>query len=41
MPGETDEPVFVEPRWPIAVVVGSYLALMIVLRIYSGPAGVR
>ncbi len=35
MPGETDEPVFVEPRWPIAVVVGSYLALMIVLRIYS------
>ena len=24
-----------EPRWPIAVVVGSYLALMIVLRIYS------
>jgi hypothetical protein len=35
MPGETDEPVFVEPRWPIALAVGSYLTLMIVLRIYS------
>ena len=26
---------FIEPRWPIALVVGSYLALMIVLRIYE------
>ncbi len=27
--------VFVEPRWPIALAVGSYLVLMIVLRIYE------
>jgi len=27
--------VFVEPRWPIALVVSSYLALIIVLRIYE------
>ena len=26
---------FVEPRWPIALAVGFYLALMIVLRIYE------
>jgi hypothetical protein len=29
------EPVFVEPRWPIALAVGFYLTLMIVLRIYE------
>jgi hypothetical protein len=28
------ERVFLEPRWPIAVAVGSYLVLMIVLRVY-------
>jgi hypothetical protein len=28
-------PIFVEPRWPIALAVGCYLTLMIVLRIYE------
>ena len=28
-------PTFVEPRWPIALAVGFYLALMITLRIYE------
>jgi uncharacterized membrane protein len=30
-----EERVLVEPRWPIALVVGFYLALMIALRIYE------
>jgi uncharacterized membrane protein len=29
------ERIFVEPRWPIALAIGTYLALMIVLRIYE------
>ena len=33
--GGDQERVFVEPRWPIALVVSSYLALIIVLRIYE------
>ena len=33
-PGAESEPAFVEARWPIALAVGTYLALMIVLRIY-------
>lgn len=28
------EPIFVEPRWPIALVLGSYLALTVVLRVF-------
>ena len=31
----SSERLFVEPRWPIAIAIGSYLALMIVLRIYE------
>jgi hypothetical protein len=30
-----DAPVFIEPRWPIALTVGAYLTLMIVLRVYQ------
>jgi uncharacterized membrane protein len=32
-PERDDEPTFSEPRWPLALAVGSYLALMIALRI--------
>jgi hypothetical protein len=32
-PERREEPIFVEPRWPIAIVVGGYLALAIALRI--------
>jgi hypothetical protein len=32
--GAERAPIFVEPRWPIALAVGTYLALMIVLRIF-------
>jgi hypothetical protein len=35
LPKPDEERVFVEPRWPIALAVGFYLALMIVLRIYE------
>lgn len=30
---ENDKPVFVEPRWPLALVVGFYLAISVTLRI--------
>jgi hypothetical protein len=33
--GIDHERVFIEPRWPIALAVGTYLALMIGLRIYE------
>ena len=33
-PSKTDgEPIFVEPRWPVALAVGAFIALSIVLRI--------
>ena len=35
LPKPDEERVFTEPRWPIAIAVGFYLALMIVLRIYE------
>lgn len=35
MSAQGGEETFIEPRWPIALAVGSYLALMIVLRIYE------
>jgi hypothetical protein len=28
------EPILVEPRWPVALAVGTYLAIMIVLRVF-------
>jgi hypothetical protein len=35
MSSRRQEGTFVEPRWPIALAVGTYLTLMIVLRIYE------
>ena len=32
-PAEEDGPIFIEPRWPIALAVGGYLALSILLRV--------
>ena len=35
MPAHGGEETFVEPRWPIALAIAIYLALMITLRIYE------
>jgi len=35
LPKRDEKRVFVEPRWPIVLTVGFYLALMIVLRVYA------
>jgi hypothetical protein len=34
-PGAEPAPIHIEPRWPIALTVGAYFVLMIVLRIYQ------
>ena len=32
---QRDEPIFIEPRWPIALALGSFIVLTIVLRVFE------